>query len=148
MLKRILVAAAILLGLAFSPLLHPGYRLMFRARTGNPEAMYVLANEYDKDYGGVVKRDHYKSIYWFKRAAEAGNINAYRDLGLMMYTTPEGPMHWFLLGAEKGNRGCMVEVAKAYEARDGLYIGVPYDQAKADYWWKKAKESKKPGEWW
>ncbi len=121
---------------------------MFKARMGDPKAMYDLGMEYEKLAGGVVRRDGYKSVYWLRKAAENGQVKANYELGQMMYSTPEGPMHWFLLGAEKGDRYCMVEVAKAYEARDGLYIGVPYDQAKADYWWKRVKESKKPGEWW
>ncbi len=148
MLKRIVAAAAILLGLTFSPLLHPGYRLMFRAHLGNPDAMYKLGLEYEKDYGGVVRRDGYKSVYWLRKAAEAGKLEAYWLLGQMMYRTPEGPMHWFLLGAEKGDRRCMVEVAKAYQAQDGLYVGQGHDQAKADYWWKKVGDRKKPGALW
>lgn len=148
MLKRVLIGIAIVIGIALSPLLHPGYRLMFRAQMGDPQAMFDLGMEYEKLYGGVVRRDGYKSVYWLRKAADKGHPDACINLGLMMYSTPEGPMHWFLLGAERGDRRCMVEVANAYQAPYGLYVGYPHDQAKADYWWNRYKESKKPGEWW
>lgn len=118
-------------------LLDRGDRLILRAHLGNPQAMHELGIEYQKLSNACVHRDIYKSIYWLERAGDAGDLDAYYDLGLMRYITPQGPMHWFLLGAEKGHRGCMLEAYKAYQY--AIYAGYPHDQAKADYWMGKLR---------
>lgn len=133
--KRLLAALLFVFGVAAMPLLLPGNRLILRARLGNPKAMQELGIEYRKISNAKVRRDIHKSAFWLKKAAEGGELEAYRDLGQMLGMTPEGPMHWFLLGAGKGNPGCMVEVAKAYQY--GVH-GVKRDPKKAREWWDRA----------
>jgi len=134
---QFLVAFLILVGLASFPLLSPGNRLILKAKTGNKDAMFDLGIEYRLISQARVKGNIASSVYWLKRSAEAGRIDAYFELGQMRGLTPEGSIYWYEKGAEKGNSNCMGELAKAYQF--GIN-GVLKDPALSRKWWDRANE--------
>ena len=134
---RLGVAFLLIVGLASLPLLHPGNRLIMKATFGNVNAMIELGNEYQKLSRAWVKRDIPSSVYWLKRAAEAGRTDVYYSLGRMEGLTPEESIYWYKRGAEKGNPNCMGELAKSYQF--GIN-GVQKDPIVAKKWWDLVNE--------
>ena len=81
--------------------------LITAAEDGDLEAEYRLALDYYNGEEGAPKDDA-KAFFWFKRAAEGGNIAAQYDLGLCCIRgigTPEDPARaaeLFSAAAEEG----------------------------------------------
>ena len=93
------------------------------------------------------KRNYFKAIYWFRKAAEGGNANAQLDLG-NAYWLGRGvkqnypkAVYWWRKAAKQGNGDAQVMLGTAYYSGRG----VEQSHSKALYWFKKSAAQGYPG---
>ena len=82
-------------------------------------------------------------MYWYKKAAEAGNSNAQNNLAVC-YDFANGvdenypsAVYWYQKAAEAGNSDAQFNLANCYYKGEG----VEQDYSKAVYWWEKAAKN-------
>jgi TPR repeat protein len=84
--------------------------------------------------------DYERAVRLFTQAAEQGEVNSQRNLGLMYMQGKEAPQdydkaaYWLRKAAEQGNADAQYRLSSLYN--DGL--GVPEDIEQALYWIRKA----------
>src|SRR4030042_1215038 len=112
--------------------------LLERAKKGEPEAQYGLAERYRK--GDGVPKNAEEAEQWYRKAAEKGSTDAQSTLG-KMYRTGEGvPQNnaeaakWYRKAAEQGAPDAQSTLGKMY--RNGE--GVPKNSAEAAKWYREA----------
>lgn len=79
--------------------------------------------------------DYDKGIYWLKKAATKGDVEAQMRLGYVYYMTSsavENAIYWYKKAARLKNTMAMVKLGKVYEG---------YDYDKEIFWYKKAMNS-------
>jgi uncharacterized protein len=114
-----------------------GLRLMARAaERGFVTAMIGLAQLHERgEING--RRDLVAAQFWFRRAAEAGNVDAQVEVATAHYLgrgaarDPAAAAHWYREAAKGGDAGAQYLLASMYE--QGL--GVERDLRLARYWY-------------
>ncbi|HBM0722299.1 TPA: sel1 repeat family protein, partial [Salmonella enterica] len=93
-----------------------------------------------------IKQDYQQAIYWFRKAADQGDDDAYNSIG-WMYKCGHGveqnyslALEWFHKSAECNNSSGWYNLGCMY--RDGH--GTAQDLQQALYWFKKAQPT---GKW-
>lgn len=95
-----------------------------QARSGDPDAMVVLARSYS---GGIQNRpiDKVVGLAWWQKAAEAGNVTAMYNLSLMNHMgTPEVPKNpaqariWLVKASEAGLARATESLASELDTTD------------------------------
>jgi len=111
----------------------PLARLYILVYSGNSDAMYRLALEYDSDQSKVVFRSNgYLGTYWIRKAANKGNIHAIRYIEVAWgRTAPSEVVFWLKKGIEFKHPWCAEQLAIGYKF--GLY-GLPIDMEKAAHY--------------
>ena len=82
-------------------------KLIANAEQGNVQAMTELGVKYGQGIG--VGRDYDAAVYWWKKAAELGSVDAYFNLGVMYfgnvsiyYKNAYESYYWFELAGKNG----------------------------------------------
>lgn len=108
------------------------------AETGDDWAQYELGLRYFRGQG--VQRDYSKAVYWFEKAANAGNFKALTNLGVM-YVSGEGVSQnfakartLFRKSADQGDALAQFNLGLMYAVGDGVTV----DYQKAAKWYRKA----------
>jgi TPR repeat protein len=122
-------------------------RLMTKAAdAGFVTAMEGLAELFEQ--GGVGRRpDLARSVQWYRRAAEAGSVDAQVAVGTAHYLgrgapkDPAAAARWYRLAAQGGDAGAMYLYASMLEQGDG----VERDLAEARYWYRAAARGGEAG---
>ena len=84
-----------------------------------------------------------QAIYWFQKAADAGNSAAQKNLAICYFNgygvekDVEKAIYWWQKAADAGNSTAQNSLAYRYFAGDG----VEKDVEKAVYWWQKAADA-------
>jgi len=112
-------------------------RLMSRAaEAGFVTAIVGLAQLHEQGQAGL-RVDLTEANRWYRRAAEAGNVDGQVALATSYYLGRGAPKdavqaaHWFRIAAQGGDVGAMYLIASMYEAGDG----VERDLKEARYWY-------------
>lgn len=88
-----------------------------------------------------------QAIYWFQKAADAGNSAAQKNLAICYFNgygvekDVEKAIYWWQKAADAGNSTAQNSLAYRYFAGDG----VEKDVEKAVYWWQKAADAGNSG---
>ena len=116
-----------------------------KADAGDNSAMLLLAETYR--WGGIgVEPDPQQSLGWYRKAAEAGNVQAMKDLayiyedgyaGLGVNKDRGQVFNWDRKAAEAGDVLYMAIVGELYEKGDG----VDKDPQQAVVWYRKAADA-------
>lgn len=122
-------------------------RLMTKAaEAGFVTAMEGLAEIYEQ--GGARRRpDLPQAVTWYRRAAEAGSVDAQVAVGTAHYLgrgaakDPAAAARWYRLAAQGGDAGAMYLYASMVEQGDG----VERDLAEARYWYGAAARGGEAG---
>ena len=123
------------------------------AEQGNPIGLEEVGTAYYR--GDGVAHDNQKAIYWWKQAAEKDKSSAMWWLGYIysrendhVTMDKKQACEWFKRAAElggdqwtDGGNPAYYELANCYERGDGL----TKDNAKAIYWFEKAREHEQEG---
>lgn len=117
-----------------------GRDLLWHAEQGDVGAQLGVALVYEYGLGGVPTAPG-QAGRWYRKAAEAGDINAQYHLGLWYQSaapspSPQEALQWLLLAAERGHAGAQTQVADAY--RFGQHR--ERDVQRAAEWYAKAAE--------
>lgn len=102
------------------------------------EEMYQLGENYY--YGKGVLVDEEKAVYWYKKAAEAGNADGMYSLGYVyqfgigIEKNDREAFYWYEKAAEAGNADGMRSLSDCYD----YGIGTEKDEKEAIYWQKRA----------
>lgn len=92
-----------------------------------------IGDLYEK--GDEVPKDINKSLYWFTKAANQGNADSMKKLGLHYKKTDKAKSaYWFLKAAEKGNASAQNSIGCAYYNGEGVL----QDYSQAFYWYQEA----------
>ena len=75
------------------------------AHKGDPISQHLLGEYYD-----VIEDDREKTIYWYRKAAEQGHIEASFFLGCKFYEDKEQSIYWFSKAAEQGHTDAQYEL--------------------------------------
>jgi TPR repeat protein len=109
------------------------------ANQGDRDAAFRLGLYYD--VGAGEERDADRAVYWYRRAAEAGEIHAQHNLGVA-YAKGDGvamdinqAIKWWTLAARRGNADSQYNLGILYAM--GEY-GIKQDIEQAKHWWHKA----------
>lgn len=109
-----------------------------KADSGDPNAQLDVAVRYMKGCG--VRKDPYKALPWFEKAAQQDNVAAQHNLGILFFTG-EGCVpnkakshQWFLRAANQGNPASQFRVGMDY----AYGIGVEKDWEVMFTWMEKA----------
>ena len=84
-----------------------------------------------------------QAIYWFQKAADAGNSAAQKNLAICYFNgygvekDVEKAIYWWQKAADAGNSAAQFNLAICYLKGDG----VEKDVEKAVYWWQKAADA-------
>ena len=111
----------------------------------DPELMVYLGTAYQEGISNF-EEDYIKSVYWFKRAAELGNVNGQTQLGLSylyghgVEMDYEEALKWLRLGAEKDDPFAQQAIGYCYE----MGYGVEKDYDEAYQWYKLAANQESP----
>jgi len=111
------------------------------ARLGDTQSQLFLGWNYYYGEGGVAK-DYDKAVYWYRKAAESGNVRAQHglalcyDFGRGVAEDHEDAAYWYRRSAEQGYFKAQLALGFCYYNGDG----VPKDLKKAAHWWQKAAE--------
>jgi hypothetical protein len=106
---------------------------------GDADAAHDVALMYEYGTHGV-NVDVVKAVEWFRKAAEAGHMEAMAELGLCyeigagVEQSDETALDWYMAAAEKGHLTAKYSVGEAYEEARG----VPQSDAEACLWYYKA----------
>lgn len=111
------------------------------AEDGDVDAQMELGYRYL--YGINTEKNQEQAIYWYVRAAEAGNSDAQRTVGFYYAlggngTAPnyEEALRWSMAAAEQGNAIACMDIGNLYEAGHG----VEKSDAEAEKWFVRAVE--------
>jgi TPR repeat protein len=122
-------------------------RLMTKAaEAGFLTAMEGLAEIYEQGGAGR-RRDLPQAVIWYRRAAEAGSVDAQVAVGTAHYLgrgavkDPAAAARWYRLAAQGGDAGAMYLYASMVEQGDG----VERDLAEARYWYSAAARGGEAG---
>jgi hypothetical protein len=114
-------------------------RTRLRAETGNVSAQLAMGKAYFT--GDGVPKDEAEGLRWFRRAAEKGEPQSARILGLAYEAGLAGlaqdetkAAYWFRKGAEEGDAMAQSKLAQMYETGRG---GLPKDGTEALRWYRK-----------
>ena len=117
-------------------------KLTILARRGDDWAQMVIATMLSEGVYAGVPLDHAKAVYWHRKSADQGNINAQVSLGASYYFG-QGVQQdyakaskWYRKAAEQGNAEAQFNLGLLYAYGQG----VPKDYAKALKWYRKAAE--------
>ena len=105
-------------------------------------------------YGKGVKQDYAEALYWYRSAAEQGDVESKNQLGLIFSDGGYGitrdqikATKWFLEAAEQGNGNAQGNIALRYDSRSGVdqeHVeergGIKPDDIKAVNWYRKAAD--------
>ena len=89
--------------------------------------------------GEGVQQDYSEALKWFKKAAEAGNGKALRNVGRMYHygngvdQDKDKAMEWYKRAAEKGETDAMISIGDVYYEK--AYYG------SAEMWYQKASDA-------
>ena len=106
-----------------------------KARHGDAGAAFELGKSYERGLSGAPK-DAQRAIQWYKQAADAGDMHAQNNLGVMYHRgegIPKGyavAFDWFRKAAEQGDSLAQWCLGSLYD----LGRGVPQDYAEAYFW--------------
>jgi TPR repeat protein len=107
-----------------------------KAEAGDMDAQYQLGAAYDA--GRDVPRDLAEAIVWYRRAAQAGQVEAQNSVGSALQA--EGryaeAIAWYEKAAARGHSRSISNLAALYDAG----LGVPRDRSKAIELWSRAAE--------
>jgi TPR repeat protein len=113
-----------------------------RAERGDVSAELTLAQAYFM--GNGVPKDQTEAAHWFRQAAEQGEPQSQRILGLMYQAGAAGlprdnvqAASWFLKAAEHGDALAQNQLGGMYEAGNG---GLAKDATQARIWYRKAAD--------
>ena len=115
------------------------------ARGGDPGAQNLYATML-KDGRGLGAPDGAAAVAWYRRAAEAGNVDAELNLGYMLFHGEGAPrdretgLRWYEKAADAGLPAAQYNVAKVYWDADG----VPRDPDRARKLFQAAAEQGLP----
>lgn len=106
------------------------------AEAGCSLGMYGLGNCYLNGEG--TNPNENKGVYWLRKAANAGDISAMKDLGwyYRKHEQYDQAFQYFNMGAERDDADCLLGLGLLYDWGQG----VTADKAKAEKWYKKAGE--------
>ena len=117
------------------------------------ETLEFRASGDDFMYGKNAKPDYTQALYWYRKAAEAGDTQSKAQLGLIfseggygVTRNPDEAAKWFREAAEEGNSTAQVNLAFFYDSRwqggagNEARGGIKPDDALAAQWYKKAAE--------
>lgn len=106
------------------------------AEAGCSLGMYGLGNCYLNGEG--TNPNENKGVYWLRKAANAGDISAIKDLGWYYreHEQYDQAFQYFNMGAERDDADCLLGLGLLYDWGQG----VTEDKAKAEKWYKKAGE--------
>src|SRR4030067_374764 len=114
--------------------------LLERAKEGEPEAQYGLAERYRK--GDGVQKNAEEADKWYRKAAGKGSADAQSTLG-KMYRTGEGvpqdnaeAAKWYRKAADQGVADVQAELGLMYANGQG----VTRDYVESVKWYRKAAE--------
>ncbi|MGO9329394.1 MAG: tetratricopeptide repeat protein [Steroidobacteraceae bacterium] len=112
------------------------------AEAGDAEAQWELGLEYNS--GQRVRRDYRQAVAWYRKAAEQSYGAAQMNLANMLsggYPPVEEDRveaaRWLQLAADQNTTGAASMLGSWYSSG----IGVPHDDTRAVYWWRRATES-------
>lgn len=112
-----------------------------KARHGDAGAAFELGKSYERGLSGATK-DAQRAAQWYRQAAEAGDMHAQNNLGVM-YKRGDGipkddaaAFDWFRKAAEQGDRIAEWNLARAYQSG----LGVPQSFPDSISWARKAAE--------
>ena len=124
-------------------LLLPAGVLAYSVHTKNLSAKAEKTIGLNYYYGrNGFKRNYFKAVYWFRKAAERGNLNAQFDLGYAYYygrgvkQNYSKAVYWFRKASGQGNAIAQVYLGNAYNYGQG----VAQNYFMAAYWYKKAAD--------
>lgn len=109
---------------------------------GDPEYQFkygvIFATGKGLDGHGSFPKDFDKAVYWLKKSAAQGNVNAVCMLGrvYMDHGDAATAVTYYREAAEKGNEAACENLAMAY----GMGTGVAEDKVEAHKWFLKAAE--------
>jgi len=121
------------------------------AEAGDPKAQYYLGRIYALDWsqsslnGKDVRQpsDRQKSVYWYTKAGEQGELLAQLELGKLYAsnlaggTDPRGDSaKWFRMAADQGSPEAQYTIGSCYEHGRG----VEKDAVQAEHWYRSAAE--------
>ncbi|KAF8948170.1 hypothetical protein BGZ47_006133 [Haplosporangium gracile] len=113
--------------------------IVAKAKQGNAESQYELAQTYRKGYDGFSCSDE-TAIEWYLKAANQGHIKAqmemagYYDEGFSIPKDLTKVFEWYMKAAIQGERNAQYNIATIYERGQG----VPADKLMAIEWYLKA----------
>lgn len=116
-------------------------RLLKKAENGDAVSQVQLGYHYGNNTGGV-RKSYKKAFYWYKQAAELGNLTACYNLGLFYLSalgterSYENAFKWTLIAAQAGETDSMIAIGWHYY--NG--VGVERDVEKARFWYSHALE--------
>ncbi|HEY0702029.1 MAG TPA: tetratricopeptide repeat protein [Candidatus Acidoferrales bacterium] len=114
-------------------------RLLARARQGDPEAEWEVAERYadgSKDLRGniLVKRSTARATPWFRRAAEHGSVPAQNTLGVLLSSgksagkNVEEALRWFKKAFRAGEQAAAQNIAITYRENGDFKSAVQWLQ--------------------
>lgn len=115
-------------------------QLRARAEAGDLPAQLSLARTYFLGIG--IPKDQGEALRWFRKAADRGEPQSERILGLLYETAGAGlarddkqAVYWYGRAAEHGNAPAQAKLGQMYENGAG---GLPQDASRAVSWYLKA----------
>lgn len=111
------------------------------AESGNARAMFNLGVYFENGRGGLPV-NYTQALYWYEKAALAGDLGAQYNLGLMHAHgrgTPKNPkeaLYWFKRAAEAGDAQSQYNLAVMYDQGHAGDRG----RLEATHWFKEAAE--------
>ena len=126
------------------------------AEHGNANAQHILGDFYNKGDGGVaqnklgnrynnglgVEQDCVQAVYWYRKAAEQGQVYGQLNLAIC-YETGNGveqdyvqSVYWYRKAVEQGNLDAQCNLGYCYD----VGRGVGKDSMQAAYWYRQAAE--------
>ena len=118
--------------------------LKILASKGNADAMFQLGEKLIPEQG--IDSGATEALQWLQKAADAGKIQAWYDLGFI-YANTAGvktdllrAINYWKTGAEKGNADCQASMGLVCQAGERIPGGVKADPAEAAKWYKLAAD--------
>lgn len=107
-----------------------------KAENGNAEAQFQLGRIYHN--GDGIEPNFNKAVYWYKKAAQQGYVDAQINLGSCYDENEDfdSAFYWNMEAAKQGSPIGQTNVGYYYRSGDG----VAKDYAKAAYWFQKAAD--------
>lgn len=109
------------------------------AAGGSTQAMRILGDAYRSGEG--VEANAAQAAHWWGLGAEAGNSFCMMWYSQMLFRGEGGKkdmataLAWLERSGERGNAWAMNDLGRLY---DNGWYGLPRDEKKAEYWWRKA----------